>query len=264
MDGFIELGKFLFEQLANWKFYIVGAYPKGPLGGLSLNIMLAVITIFIGFFIAIFFGLGRTSGRKYIHYSCAAYIDTVRSTPLLMILFWFYFLLPVAGFRLPILWSAMVALSVYASAYMAEIVRAGFLAVPKGQMEAALSSGMSRLQALRLIILPQAFRMMIPSFVSFFNSHFKNTSVVYIVGIVELINSGIIVSQRQPNRIFAVYIFMGLLFWVVCYMLSYFSRKLEKKLGVLDYESYKPEIYREDLVLVPLPKAVKRLIVTQK
>lgn len=254
----------LFEQFGNWKFYILGAYPNGPIGGLSLNIILAALSIIVGLFIGIFFGLGRTSCRRYIRYPCIFYIENVRSMPLIMIVFWFYFFLPVIGFHLPLFWCAVIPLSAYAGAYQAEIVRAGFLAVPRGQMEAALSSGMSRWQALVTVVLPQAFKMMVPSFVSFFNSQFKNTSVVYIIGIVELTQTGIIISQRQPDRMFVAYICMAIGFWVVCYVMAHLSQMLEKKLGILDYESYKPEICREDLLLIPLPKAVKSVLVTHR
>ena len=254
----------LFEQIPNLKFYLLGAYPAGPLGGLTLNIALAVISIFFGLLLGLFFGLGRTSCRRYIRYPCVLYIENMRSMPLLMIVFWFYFFLPMIGVRLPLFWVAVIPLSFYAGAYQAEIVRAGFLAVPKGQMEAALSSGMSRGQALLTVVMPQAFKLMLPSFVSFFNSQFKNTSVVYIIGIVELTQTGIIISQRQPNQMFSAYICMAIGFWVICYGMSHFARRLERKLGILDYESYKPEICRDDLALLPLPKTVKRLMVTNK
>ncbi|MBI4654737.1 MAG: amino acid ABC transporter permease [Nitrospirae bacterium] len=254
----------LLEQFANYKFYLVGAYPEGQIGGLCLNIILAILSIIIGLSIGIFFGLGRGTPRRYISLPCIVYIDCIRSTPLLLIIFWFYFFLPVFGVKLSLFWSAVIPLSIYASAYQAEIIRAGLLAVPKGQMEAALSTGMSRWLALRSVIMPQAFRMMLPSFVSFFNSQFKNTSVVFIIGIIELIQTGVIITQRQPDRMFAAYIFMAIGFWIVCYALSYAAQKLEKRLGILDYESYKPEICREDLVLLPLPKAIKRLMITNK
>ena len=255
---------FFLEQLANWKFYLIGSYPSGPLTGLTLNIVLALLSITMGLFFGIIFGLGRVSCRRYIKYPCSIFVDVVRSTPLLMIIFWSYFFLPVIGARLSLFWCSVISLSVYAAAYQAEIVRAGFLAVPYGQMDAALSTGMSRFQALIYVIMPQAFRMMLPSFVSFFNSMFKNTSTVYIIGVVELTRTGIIISQLKPNRIFAAYSVMAMGFWVVCYSLSYASQILEKKLGVIDYEAYKPEICRQDLVLFPLPKVVKNMFVSNK
>ncbi|RJQ46914.1 MAG: amino acid ABC transporter permease [Nitrospiraceae bacterium] len=256
--------EFLIEQLGNWRYYLIGAYPNGPLTGLSMNIILAVLSIVIGLFFGILFGLGRTSCRRYLRYPCGLYVDVIRSTPLLLLLFWFYFFLPVVGARIPLFWCAIISLSVYASAYQAEIVRAGILAVPFGQMEAALSTGMTRYQAVKLVILPQAFKKMLPSFVSFFNSLYKSTSIVYIVGIVDMTRTGVIISQRQPNRIYAAYICMAIGFWISCYLLSIASQMLEKKLGILDYESYKPEICRQDLVLLPIPKPIKRLLITQK
>ncbi len=256
--------EFLLEQLANWKFYLTGAYPSGPLTGLSINIVLAVLSITIGLFFGMILGLSRVSCRMYIRYPSGIFIDIVRSTPLLMIIFWSYFFLPVIGVRLSIFWCSVVSLSVYAAAYQAEIVRAGFLAVPFGQMDAALSTGMSRFQALKHVIMPQAFRIMLPSFVSFFNSMFKNTSTVYIIGIVDLTRTGVIISQLKPNRIFASYLCMAIGFWIVCYALSYAAQALEKRLGIIDYESYKPEICRQDLVLFPIPKVVKRMLVSNK
>jgi polar amino acid transport system permease protein len=256
--------EYLFEQLINWKFYVAGAYPNGPLTGLCLNIVLAVISIGIGLIFGVILGLLRTSCRRYVRYPAGMCIDVVRSTPLLMIIFWFYFFLPVFGAKMTLFGSAIVSLSVYASAYQAEIVRAGFISIPLGQMEAALSTGMSRFQALKYVILPQAFRNMLPSFVSFFNSLFKSTSTVYIIGIVELTRTGVIISQRQPNRIYAAYITMAVGFWIVCYALSLAAQLLEKRLGIIDYESFKPEICRQDLVLFPLPNVVKNMLVSNR
>ena len=256
--------EFLLEQLANWRFYLIGAYPNGPLTGLALNIMLAVVSISIGLFFGLILGLCRTSCRMYIRYPSGIIVDVVRSTPLLMIIFWAYFFLPILGLHVSLFWCAVASLSIYATAYLAEIVRAGFLAVPYGQMDAALSTGMSRFQALKFIILPQAFKIMLPSFVSFFNSMFKNTSTVYIIGLVELTRTGIIISQLKPNRIYAAYICMAIGFWIVCFSLSYAAGVLEKKLGIIDYESYKPEICRQDLVLFPLPNVVKKMFVSNR
>ncbi len=254
--------EFLFEELANWRFYLLGAYPKAALSGLSINIILAILSITAGFFIGAIFGLGRLSRRRYIRYPCIVYIDIVRSTPLILILFWSCFLLPVLGFKPPLFWSSVVSLSIYSSAYQAEIVRAGILSIPSGQMEAALSTGMSRLQSQMLVLLPQAFIKMIPTFLSFANHLFKATSLVFTVGIVELTHTGVIVSRLTPERLYATYFTVALGFWVICYSLSYASQKLEKRFGILDYESYKPEISREDLALIPMPRAVKKMFVT--
>lgn len=245
----------LLEQFSNWKFYLIGAYPVGEIGGLVLNISMAILSLIISFIIGAFFGFGRLSCRRYISYPCSLYIETIRATPVILIIFWFYFFIPsILGKNISLFWSAVIALSIYATAYQAEIVRAGVLAVQKGQMEAALSCGMTRFQAIKTIILPQAFKKMIPSFVSFFISLFKDTSVTYIIGVIELTQTGIIVSQRQPDKMFAAYLCMAIGYFVVCYSMSHVARVLEKRLGMLDYESYRPEICSRELSLIPLPE----------
>lgn len=246
----------LFEQFSNWKFYLIGAYPVGEIGGLFLNISMAIFSLLISFIIGSILGLGRLSCRRYISYPCSLYIEIIRATPVILIIFWFYFFIPsILGKNISLFWSAVIALSIYATAYQAEIVRAGVLAVQKGQMEAALSCGMTRFQAIKTIILPQAFKIMIPSFVSFFISLFKDTSVTYIIGVIELTQTGIIVSQRQPDKMFAAYLCMAIGYFVVCYSMSHVARVLEKRLGMLDYESYRPEICRRELSLIPLPES---------
>jgi ABC-type amino acid transport system permease subunit len=187
------------------------------------------------------------------------YIETIRATPLIMIIFWFYFFLPyIIGRDVPIFWSAVISLSVYAAAYQAEIVRAGIMAVPKGQLEAGLSSGMSRFGSMRHIVLPQAFRMMIPSFVAFFVSLFKDTSTTYIIGLIELTQTGVIVSQRSPDRMYAAYLSMAIGYFVICYTLSRLARRLERKIGKFDLESYRPDVSRDEFMLLPKRKKSKR------
>lgn len=250
--------EFLLEQFGNWMFYLMGAYPAGQIGGLILNISMAVLSLSISFFVGAIFGFGRLSCRRYIRNPCIIYIEVIRATPILLLVFWFYFFIPgILGKNISLFWSSVISLSIYATAYQAEIVRAGILAVPMGQMEAALSSGMTRFQAIRTVILPQAFRMMIPSFVSFFISLFKDTSVTYIVGLIELTQTGVIVSQRQPNRMFAAYICMAIGYFVVCYSMSRLAGTLEKRLGIFDLSSYRPTVCRKDLSLYPPHKGEK-------
>jgi len=242
----------LFEQFSNWRFYLIGPYPNGPLGGLVLNIILTIVSLCISLVFGVLLGYSRLSSRFYVKYPCVIYIELVRSTPLIMIIFWFYFFLPyITGMDIPILWSAIVSLSIYASAYQAEIVRAGILAIPRGQLEASLTTGLSRYQSMRYVILPQAFKMMLPSFVSFFVSLFKDTSTTYIIGVIELTQTGIIVSQREPNKMYAAYASMAIGYFVVCFSLSRVARWLEKRIGVFDLESYRPEASRDEFMLFP-------------
>lgn len=250
--------EFLAEQFGNWKFYLIGAYPGGPFGGLLINISVAVLCLVISFFIGAVFGFGRLSCRRFISYPCIIYIEFIRATPSLLLVFWFFFFIPsVLGMDVSLFWSAVISLTIYSTAYQAEIVRAGVLAVPRGQMEAALSCGMTRFLAIRTVILPQAFRMMIPSFVAFFISLFKETAVIYIIGVIELMQTGVIVSQREPNRMFAAYICMATGFFIVCYSMSHVARMLEKRFGLYDFTSYRPTVCRTDLSLYPCDKEEK-------
>ena len=245
----------LLEQLSNINFYLLGPYPKGEIGGLLLNIIMAVLAICLSFIFGVVLGYSRLSCRLYIKVPCIAYIELVRSTPLIMIIFWFYFFLPyIFGGIATVFWSAVISLCVYAAAYQAEIVRAGIMAVPKGQLEAALSTGMSRYKAMRFVILPQAFKIMVPSFVSFFVSLFKDTSTVFIIGVIELTQAGIIISQRQPDKMYAAYASMGIGFWLISFSMSHLARKLEKKIGVFDLESIRPDACRDEFMLVPKEK----------
>ncbi len=248
----------LLEQFSNVRFYLLGSYPQGDLGGLLLNITLAVVTISSSFIFGVMLGYSRLSCRIYIKLPSIAYIELIRSTPLIMLIFWFYFFLPyLLGGGISLFWSAVISLSVYAAAYQAEIVRAGIIAVPNGQLEAALASGMSRFQAMKFVILPQAFKIMLPSFVSFFVSLFKETSICFIIGLIELTQTGIIISQRQPDRMYAAYLSMAIGFFVVCFSISHLARMLEKRIGVFDLESYRPEACRDEFMLLPTYKTIE-------
>ncbi len=245
----------LIEQFANINFYLFGSYPKGDIGGLLLNIIMAFLAISLSFVFGALLGYSRLSCRPYVKFPCIAYIEIIRSTPLIMLIFWFYFFLPyMFGGNITVFWSAVISLCAYAAAYQAEIVRAGILAVPKGQLEAALSTGMSRYRSMRHVILPQAFKMMVPSFVSFFVSLFKDTSITYIIGVIELTQTGIIISQSDPDKMYAAYLSMAIGFWVVCFSMSHLARMLEKKIGVFDLESIRPEACRDEFMLLPKKK----------
>jgi len=233
--------EFLTEQFGNWRFYLLGSYPTGPVGGLAANLMMAILCLSLGLVAGIVLGLGRLSRHNFLRWPCAVCVEVIRATPALLLVFWFAFFLPsVAGRNLPLFWGAVLGLSAHAAAYQAEIVRAGILAVPGGQFDAALASGMTRIQATRLVVLPQAFRMMLPAFASFAISLFKDTSIVYIIGIVDLVQTGVIVSQRQPNRMLAAYICMAMGFFVVCRSMASVAKILEKRVGALSVPQTPP------------------------
>lgn len=216
----------------NFDYLLWGPFPDGPLGGLALSIILAVGGIFGAFWLGLAVGLLRIAHSRLMRWPAMVYIEVVRGVPLLMLIFWFYFLAPVAlGKTLPEVWSALIAFIVFTSAYIAEIVRAGVKALPRGQMEAARGSGLNHIQAMRYIILPQALRNMIPSFVNQFVSLTKDTSLAYIIGVLELTRAATQVNNRTlvaPTEMFAT---IAVMYFIICYALTSASRRLEKQLS---------------------------------
>ncbi|MEZ0575255.1 amino acid ABC transporter permease [Halodesulfovibrio aestuarii] len=216
----------------NFPYLLWGAYPKGPLGGLALSILLSLGGIFGAFWIGLAAGLMRLSKRWFIKLPSVIYIEIIRGVPLLMLIFWFYFLAPILlGKTLPEAESALVAFIVFTGAYIGEIVRAGVIALPKGQMEASRASGLTHLQAMRYVILPQALRNMIPSFVNQFVSLTKDTSLAYVIGVVELTRAAVQVNNRTLSAPMEIYLTILVMYFVICYVLTALSRKLEKKMA---------------------------------
>lgn len=213
----------------NFDYLLVGAWPNGPLGGLALTIFLALVGIFFAFWLGLALGLMRLSSRAWLRWPAMVYIEIMRGVPLLMVLFWFYFLLPVLlGKQMPEIESAIVAFVMFTAAYIAEIVRAGVLSLSQGQMEAARSSGLSHSQAMRFVILPQALRNMIPSFVNQFVSLTKDTSLAYVLGITELTRASTQIDNRTVTASAELYLTIAVMYFVICWALTALSRRLEK------------------------------------
>lgn len=216
----------------NFDYLLFGAYPEGPLGGIALTIVLAVISIFGAFWVGLAVGLMRLSKRRWLKYPAMVYIEIVRGVPLLMLILWFYFMFPVFfGTALPEWDSVIISFVVFTSAYVAEIVRAGVLALPKGQMEASRATGLTHLQAMCYVILPQALRNMIPSFVNQFVSLTKDTSLAYVIGVVELTRAAEQVNNRTLSAPMEIYLTILVMYFIICYVLTSFSRRLERKMA---------------------------------
>ncbi len=199
---------------------------------MAMSILLALGGIFGAFWVGLVFGLMRLSKKKWIKWPAVVYIEIIRGTPLLMVIFWFYFLAPILlGHTLPEAASALVAFIVFTSAYIAEIVRAGVVALPKGQTEAARGTGLSHTQTMVHVILPQALRNMIPSFVNQFVSLTKDTSLAYIIGVNELTRTATQVNNRTLIAPTEIFITIAVLYFVICYVLTATSRRLEKQLS---------------------------------
>uniref|UniRef100_I2PWK9 Glutamate/aspartate import permease protein GltK n=1 Tax=Desulfovibrio sp. U5L TaxID=596152 RepID=I2PWK9_9BACT len=216
----------------NFDYFLIGGFPQGPLGGLAMTVLLAVGGIFGAFWLGLGIGLFRISKLRRLRWPAMVYIEIIRGTPLLMVVFWFYFLAPVLlGKTLPEAQSALIALIVFTSAYIAEIIRAGVEALPKGQMEAARGTGLNHFQTMTHVILPQALFNMIPSFVNQFVSLTKDTSLAFIIGVNELTKAATQVNSRTLTAPTEIFITIALLYFVICYCLTELSRRLEKHIN---------------------------------
>lgn len=213
-----------------------GGVPPERWGGFLLNVLVAVVGIVLSFPIGIALALGRRSTLPVIRTVCIGIIEFVRGAPLytwlLFGLFVLPFLLP-AGLVLPNIVRAMIVVTVFSSAYVAEIVRGGLQGVHHGQYEAARAIGLSTTKMMAFIVLPQALRSTIPAMISHFISLFKDTSLLAVIGFIEALRIARIAPQGQfSGDLRETLIFAGLLFWVVAFAMSRWSQRLERRLGV--------------------------------
>jgi len=207
-------------------------------GGLLLTFLLAMVGIVGCFPFGVLLALGRRSSLPVVRLFCIAFIETVRGVPLVTILFMFSIILPLflpEEIRVDRVVRAMLGMTFFASAYMAENVRGGLQAIPRGQFEAAKALGLNGFQTTALIVLPQALRLVIPAIVGQFIALFMDTTLAYIVGLTELLTVGKIVLQSNTEWLFLdmeVFLFVAAVFWLFTYSMSYASRRLERALGV--------------------------------
>lgn len=217
---------------------ILPRVETGLWGGLLLTFILALVGILASFPIGVLLALGRRSALPLVKVLCTVFIEVVRGVPLVTILFMASILLPLflpENIRIDRVLRAMIGMTLFASAYMAENVRGGLAAIPNGQYEAAKAVGLNGLQTMLLIVLPQALRTVIPAIVGQFIALFMDTTLAVIVGLLELLAVGKAIVQGNPEwltRQAEVYIFIAALFWIFTFSMSYASRRLEKALGV--------------------------------
>jgi general L-amino acid transport system permease protein len=211
--------------------------PTDRWGGLPLTIMLATLSIAFAFPIAVVVALGRRSQLPAIRSFCIVYVELIRGVPLISVLFMASFMFPLfmpPGVSIDVLLRVLVGITLFAAAYMAEIVRGGLQAIPKGQQEAADTLGLGYWQAQRKIILPQALALVVPGIMNNFIAIFKDTSLVTIVSLYELTGAmGLAVNGDADWRPFKVeaYLFIALIYFSFCFAMSRYSLWIEKRLN---------------------------------
>ncbi|MDK6823060.1 amino acid ABC transporter permease [Lacticaseibacillus paracasei] len=200
------------------------------LQGLGVTLEVSIVSIFFSFILGVILGLARYVKIKYFPAIVGFVIDLIRNLPLLLILFFTYFALPDIGIRLNVVAAAIIAMSIFESAMLAEIVRSGINAVPRGQMEAARSNGLTFYQAMRYIIMPQALKKMIPPIVSQFISLVKDTSLATIILLPEATYHAQIIYGQNINYMIPMFVALAVMYFVVNYALSLASRWLDRRL----------------------------------
>ena len=199
-------------------------------GGLVVTLELAAIAIALSFAAGIVLALGRLSRIAPLRIAATLYIEGMRALPVLLVIFFSYFALPkIIGMKLDPFTAGAIALSAFTAALVAEIVRAGILAVPRGLIEAAQSQGFSSAQILRLITLPIAVRQMMPALVAQFVTLLKDTSLTAVIGILELTRRGQIVFAQPPFQPFPVFALIALIYFSVNFGLGAIGRRLETR-----------------------------------
>ncbi len=210
----------------------------GQWGGLMLTFLLAIVGIVASFPLGILLALGRQSSLPVVKTLCIVFIEVVRGVPLVTILFMASIILPLflpENIRIDRVLRAMLGMTLFAAAYMAENVRGGLQSIPKGQYEAAKAMGLNGFQTTTLIILPQALRVVIPAIVGQFIALFMDTTLAIIVGLLELLAIGKAVLNSNPEWLLLdmeVYLFIALVFWIFTFSMSYASRRVEEAVGL--------------------------------
>lgn len=185
--------------------------------GLKLSFLLAGLAILGGMFFGAILAVLRMSPVKPVAWAAAGYVNFFRSVPLILIIFWFYFLVPlVLGRATGPFVSALIAFTLFETAYYCEIIRAGVQSIPRGQVAAGRATGMSRLQALRHIVMPQAFRNMAPVLLTQSIILFQDTSLVYVVTLRDFMTSVATVAN-QDLRLVELYLFAAAVYFVICF-----------------------------------------------
>jgi His/Glu/Gln/Arg/opine family amino acid ABC transporter permease subunit len=212
----------------NFEFLIVqGLIGIGPFIGGTLR--LALPAIVLGFVLGVLIGLARLAGAAWIRLPATVYVEFFRGVPLVMVIFWIWFIVPQLLQRpIPEYGVALTAFVIFEAAYFGEIVRAGVQSVPRGQVEAATALGLTTTKTMAWVVLPQALRNMVPALVTQMIVLFKDTSLASIIGYVDLTKAAQIVNNREIKP-FELYLFIAVVYWLCTYSMSAMARRLERR-----------------------------------
>jgi len=215
---------------ANWERLLVGdLFNKGIMGGLLLTLVLGVTSIVVATLLGAGIGVMRSSPRRALSLTSAVYVQAFRSVPLLILIFWAYFVPPALGLQVSKFTSVLLALTLFTAAYIGEIVHGGIRSVAPGHIEAARALGMSPLETQLRIVLPQAFFNMLPALTGRYVVSVKNTSLAFLIGLADLTEIGKQIGARLMTAPIEVYITLLMIYFIVNRGLSLLMRLLEDR-----------------------------------
>jgi glutamate/aspartate transport system permease protein len=217
----------------DFSFLTWGVVSSFVLKGLIFSVQLTLIAMVGGIVLGTLLALMRLSGKNWLVMPAAAYVNAMRSIPLVMVILWFFLLIPLLiGKSLGAELSAIVTFTLFEAAYYSEIMRAGIQSVSKGQVYAGYAVGMSYKQTMQLIILPQAFRNMLPVLLTQTIILFQDTSLVYAIGAYDLLK-GFEIAGKNFNRPQETYLVAAVVYFVICFSLSMLVRRLQQKIAII-------------------------------
>ena len=217
----------------DFSFYSWDVVSKFVLNGFYFSIILTVVATIGGIIFGTLLALMRLSGKKWLDVPAAIYVNGMRSIPLVMVILGFFLLVPFAiGRPIGAEGSAVITFIAFEAAYFSEIMRAGIQSIPRGQVNAGLAVGMTYGQNMKLVVLPQAFRNMLPVLLTQTIILFQDTSLVYAIGAYDLLK-GIETAGKNYGRPIEAYLLAAVVYFVMCYVLSYFVKRLHKRIAII-------------------------------
>ena len=217
----------------DFSFYNWDLVSKFLLKGFYFSVTLTVVATLGGIFFGTLLALMRLSGKKWLDLPAAIYVNGMRSIPLVMVILWFFLLVPLMiGRPIGPEYSAIITFVAFEAAYFSEIMRAGIQSIPRGQVFAAQAVGMSYSQSMKLVILPQAFRNMLPVLLTQTIILFQDTSLVYAIGAYDLFK-GFDTAGKNFGRPEEAYIMAAIVYFILCYSLSWMVKRLHKRIAII-------------------------------
>jgi polar amino acid transport system permease protein len=216
----------------NWLLLLIGQYPNGPLGGFAATLILSTLSIALAFPLSILIAFARLSKNPLLLWPSTFLVYVARGVPLLMLILWVYFMVPLLiGANVPGFVTMLVTLVIYEGAFLSEVVRGGIMALGRGQMETARALGHGYFGAMLYVILPQALYNVMPSILSQFVSAIKETTLGYVINVPELTFAANQINNQLLTKPFQVFFILAIIYFLVCWTLTRLALTLERRIA---------------------------------